>query len=156
MNSRLRFAAAIGAAAFATLGAGRSQAEVIYDGVGFLQGSQSFTDSFSVAAPGTLTVTLANVAWPQQLASLSLLMTSPSGALGPVMGAGTATYNVVAGDLTAQWFGTAQGSLDTGVYSLEIQYQPNGGTSGSPVPLPTSIALFLSGLGLLIWQRRTA
>jgi len=154
MNSRLRWAAAIGAVAFATLGAGRSQAAVIYDGVGFLQGSQSFTDSFSVAAPGTLTVTLANVAWPQQLASLSLVMSSPTGVLGPLMGPGTATYDVLAGNLTAQWFGTAQGPLDTGVYSLQIQYSPNGGTSGNPVPLPTSIALFLSGLGLLIWQRR--
>jgi hypothetical protein len=62
----------------------------------------------------------------------------------------TQIFNVSAGNITAQWFGTPQGSLNTGVYGLEIQFQP-----GSPVPLPTSIALLLSGLGLLIWQRRT-
>jgi hypothetical protein len=136
-------------------GAQRAQAsEVLFNGVGFLQGSQSFSDSFNLSAPGTLTVTLANVAWPTQLASLDLLLTSPSGAMGPEMGPGTSTFNVTAGNVTAQWFGTAQGALNTGVYSMEIQYQPSG-SSGNPVPLPTSIALFLSGLGLLLWQRRS-
>jgi len=143
---------AVSALALAFGGTSRSQAgEVLFDGVGFLQGTQSFTDSFSLPSPGTLTVTLANVAWPQQLASLNFLLTSPSGTMGPEMGPGTSTFNVTAGNISAQWFGTAQGPLDTGVYSMEIQFQP----SGTPVPLPTSIALFLSGLALLIWQRRT-
>jgi hypothetical protein len=139
--------------AFASL-ASRSQAEeVLFDGVGFLQGTQSFSDSFALPSPGTLTVTMANVAWPQQLASLNFLVTSPSGAMGPEMGTGTYTFNVGAGNVSAQWFGTAQGALNTGVYSMEIQYQPSV-SSGNPVPLPTSIALFVSGLALLIWQRR--
>lgn len=129
--------------------------EILYDGVGFMQGTQSFTDSFSLSSPGTLTVTLANVAWPTQLASLNLLVSTPSGALGPELNAtnstATATYNVTSGNIVAQWFGTAQGSLDAGVYAMEIQFQP----SSNPVPLPTSIALFLSGIGLLVWQRRT-
>jgi hypothetical protein len=46
--------------------------QVIYDGVGFLQGTQSFSDSFTLSSPGTLTVTLGNVGWPQPLSSLSL------------------------------------------------------------------------------------
>jgi hypothetical protein len=67
------------------------------------------------------------------------------------MSAGTSTFNVASGNITAQWFGTAAtGGLDTGAYSLEIQFTPT-----SPVPLPTSFALLLSGLALLIWQRRT-
>jgi hypothetical protein len=148
----------IGALALAICGSMASRAgasEILYDGVGFLQGTQSFTDSFSLSSPGTLTVTLANVAWPTQLASLDLLVSSPSGALGPELDAtnstATATYNVTSGNVVAQWFGTAQGSFNAGVYALEIQFQP----SGNPVPLPTSIALFLSGIGLLVWQRRT-
>jgi hypothetical protein len=149
----------IGALALAICGSMGSMragaSEILYDGVGFMQGTQSFTDSFSLSSPGTLTVTLANVSWPTQLASLDLLMSSPSGALGPELDAtnstATATYNVTSGNVVAQWFGTAQGSLNAGVYALEVQFQP----STNPVPLPTSIALFLSGIGLLVWQRRT-
>lgn len=129
-------------------------AEVLYNGTGFLQGTQSFVQSFNLSTPGILTVTLSNVAWPQQLASLNLLVTSANGAAGPEMGAGTASFNVKAGNVFAQWFGTAQGPLNTGVYSMEVQFQP-AGSSGNPVPLPTSIGLLLSGLSLLIWQRRT-
>jgi hypothetical protein len=139
------------------VGAGASRAhagQVLYQGVGFLQGTQSFSQSFNLTSPGTLTVTLGNVNWPTQLSSLNLLVTSVSGAAGPEMGAGISTFNVNAGDVFAQWFGTAQGPLNAGVYSLEIQFQPSAG-SGNAVPLPTSIALFLSGLGLLIWQRRS-
>lgn len=138
------------------MGASRANAsEILYDGVGFLEGTQSFTDSFTLASPGTLTVTLANVSWPTQLASLDMLVSSTGGALGPELDAtnstATATYNVAAGNVVAQWFGTAQGSLNAGVYAMEVQFSP----SNNPVPLPTSIALFLSGIGLLIWQRRS-
>ena len=130
--------------------------EVLYNSVGFMQGTQSFSDSFNVSSAGTLTVTLGNVGWPQPLSSLNLLVSSGGGALGPEMGAGTSSFNVAAGDVFAQWFGTAAtGGLNAGVYSLEIQFQPNSGSGGSVVPLPTSIALLLSGIGLLVWQRRT-
>lgn len=128
--------------------------QTLYDGIGFLQGTQSFTDSFSVASPGTLTVTLGDIGWPTPLASLNLLVSSPSGALGPEMGVGTETFNVQSGNVIAEWFGTAApGGMNAGVYSLDISFSPS--TGGSPVPLPTSIALLVSGLGLLIWQRRT-
>jgi hypothetical protein len=124
--------------------------EVIYDGSGFLVGQQSFQDSFSVAGPGTLTVTLTDNAWPVALASLDLVMSTPTGLLGPEVGAGTFNFQVAqAGNIEAQWFGTAQGALDAGTYGLEIQWTPV-----APVPLPASVALLLSGLGLLVWQRR--
>lgn len=127
-------------------------AEVLYNGSGFLTGQQSFVESFNISGPGTLTVSLSNVAWPEALASLNMTLSSASGGLlGPEMGAGTDTFKVTEGMVFAQWFGTAQGPLDAGVYSMNIQFQPSGLTL---VPLPTSIALLASGLVLLAWQRR--
>jgi hypothetical protein len=147
---------AICALALGSIGAHSSRAsEVLYDGVGFLQGTQTFTDSFNLASPGTLTVTLGNIPFPDALSGLQLLVSTPSGSLGTMqqetVGSSTSSFAVTSGNVTAQWFGTAQGAMDTGVYSLEIQYQPGS----NAVPLPTSIALLLSGIGLLLWQRRT-
>lgn len=126
---------------------------VMYEGLGFLQGTQTFTESLNLASPGTLTVTLSNMAWPEPLANLNLMLTSANGMLGQeMMSGGTETFNVNSGNVLAQWFGTAQGPLNAGVYGVKIEFQP---TIGTPVPLPTSIALLLSGLGLLVWQRRS-
>lgn len=125
--------------------------EVLYDNSGFLKGQQSFVQSFNITGPGTLTVSLTNVDWPQQLSSLNMVLSSGSGSLlGPEMGAGTDSFHIDSGLVFAQWFGTAQGPLDTGVYSLKVLFVPNA----LPVPLPASIGLLLSGLVLLIWQRR--
>ncbi len=134
----------------ATLGRAHAS-EVLYDGTGFLTGQQSFVQSFNIIGPGTLTVSLSNVAWPEQLASLDMVLSSAGGSLlGPEMGAGSDSFHVDGGVVFAQWFGRAQGPLDTGLYSLNVQFQPGV----TPVPLPTSLALLLSGLALLAWQRR--
>jgi hypothetical protein len=134
------------------LAAGSAGAEMMYDGAGFIRGQQSGMESFSVSGPGTLTVTLANIDWPQQLASLNATIGTASGLLGKEMGAGTQSFQVTtAGEIFAQWFGTAQGPLDVGLYTVKIDFQPSG---VMPVPLPTSIGLLVSGLALLGWQRR--
>jgi hypothetical protein len=139
----------IGAGVLVVGSAGAS--EMIYDGAGFIRGQQSGMESFNLSGPGTLTVELTNVAWPVPLSSLNATISSPAlGLLGPEMGEGTQSYQVTGGEIFAQWFGNAQGPLDTGVYALKIEFTP----SSIPVPLPTSIALLVSGLALLGWQRR--
>jgi hypothetical protein len=141
--------AVIGAGALAIGSAGAS--EVLYDSAGFIRGQQAGMESFNVSGPGTLTVELTNVPWPMALSSLNATISSPQfGLLGPEMGAGTESFQVTGGEIFAQWFGNAQGPLDTGVYGLKIEFSPNG----IAVPLPTSIALLVSGLALLGWQRR--
>jgi hypothetical protein len=140
--------------------AGAAQAaQVLYDGSGIVQGQQSFSDTFTVSGPGALTVTLTNVAWPEPLSSLKWELGSPAvgllsaPGLGSYLDAGSDSFALTAaGQYTLDWFATAQGSLDTGSYTLNVEFQPSGVL---PVPLPTSIALLLSGLALLGWQRRT-
>ena len=138
-----------GAGALAAGSAGA--AEVIYDGAGFIRGQQAGMESFNLPGPGTLTVQLTNVAWPVPLGSLDAVISSPSGLAGPEMGEGTQSFKLASGgEIFAQWFGTAQGPLDVGVYALKIEFTPNA----LPVPLPTSVGLLVSGLALLGWQRR--
>jgi hypothetical protein len=154
VQSRYLWAAAIILGlAFCALPTTRASADtVLYDGSGFMTGTQSFSETFNLTAPGTLTVTLSNVAWPQPLASLNFLLSSDNGMMGPEVGAGTYTFNIVTGgNVFAQWFGTAQGPLNAGVYGLKIEFQPMGGTT---VPLPTSFLLLLPALALLLWQGR--
>jgi hypothetical protein len=144
-----RIALVFSALIFAGMAQQAAADQVLYDGVGFFVGQQSFEDSFSITAPGTLTITLSDMQWPDPLANLNLTLSTPKGMLGPTMGAGTETFDVTSGNVYAQWFGTAQGALEAGAYGLKISY-----AAATPVPLPTSAALLLSGLALLIWQRR--
>ena len=154
MNYQQPFIAAIFLVGACMLAPASARADtVLYDDAGFLTGTQSFVESFNLPSAGTLTVTLSNIAWPEQLASLNLLLTSAGGTLGPEMGPGTTTFNIAAGgNVFAQWFGKAQGPLDLGVYSMRIDFVPAGGTA---VPLPTSIALLISGMALMLLQLRS-
>jgi len=140
------FAAAALCASIRTVGA----AEVLYDASGFVQGQQSFVDSFYLSDPGTLTITLSNIAWPQALAELDLLVSNANGAIAPEMSAGTESFNITGGGrYFAQWFGVAQGPLDLGVYGISMSWQPV-----TSVPLPASLSLLLSGLAFLWLLRR--
>jgi hypothetical protein len=123
---------------------------VLYDSVGFIEGKQSFTDSFDITTPGTLTITLSNIAWLDTIADLNCFVTTSGGIIGKTMGVGTESFNVGSGMVYAHWFGDANGPYGIGVFGVKIMFQP-----GTPVALPGSLILMLSGLGVLLgWQRR--
>jgi hypothetical protein len=152
MKTKQLFAAVICATGlWAASATGAKASEVLYDGIGFFTGQQSFQDSFALSGPGTLTVTVSDIAWPTPLSQLDFIVSNTQSLLGPEMGAGTASYKISgAQNVFVQMFGTAQGPLDTGVYGLDIQWTP----AVTAVPLPASVALLLSGLAILAWQRR--
>jgi hypothetical protein len=123
---------------------------VMYDSVGFIQGNQSFVDTLNITTPGTLTITLSDVPWLDAISNLSLFLTSASGTFGPAMNGGSESLKVGAGTFYAHWFGEADGQFQLGVYSLKISFQPDV----SPVPLPASAILLLSGLLVMVGGRR--
>lgn len=131
---------------------------VLYSGAGFIQGAQSFVQSFDITTPGTITVTLSNIPWLDTISGLNCFLTTASRPLGPSldvgtqsMSVGTQSISVAPGMIYAHWFGDANGTYGLGVYGMKITFQP----SGSIVALPDSLILLLSGLGVLLgWQRR--
>lgn len=127
---------------------------VIYDGVSLIQGQQAFSDTFSVSAPGALTISLSNIPWLDTVSNLSGFVSNASGEIGNTLtGAGSETMNLTAGTYYAHWFGDAAGQYNLGVVGLNITFEANG----TSVALPPSLVLMLSGLGLLFgWQNRRA
>ena len=129
---------------------------VLYDASSFVEGQQSFTQSFNVSGPGTLTVSITDIAWLDIVADLNCFLSTASGLINPAANgngysSGSESFNVGSGPIYAHWFGSAQGIYDLGVIGVKITFQP----AGIPVPLPASLVLLLSGLGVLFgWQRR--
>jgi hypothetical protein len=121
-----------------------------------VSGSQTTVLSFQAPGPGTVSVQLTNLDWPQALTSLSFMAASASNVLSSwsdtSMSTQSASFQVVAGGpLFADITATAGGPLDLGAYSLALSFTP-----AAPVALPASGVLLFSGiLGLLLWRRRT-
>lgn len=124
---------------------------VLADSVGFIKGTQIFTDSFAITAPGFLTVTLTAISWLDTVQDLNCFLTSASGGLvGPAFSGTSETVQVQPGAISVNWYGVAAGTYNVGVYGINVSFQ-----SAAPVPLPASLPLLLSGLGALtLWQRK--
>jgi hypothetical protein len=125
---------------------------VLYDSTQFVQGQQSFVQSFDITTAGTLTITLAAVPWLDTISGLNCFLSTSTAILGSSMGTGTESIKVTPGMIYAHWFGDANGALGVGVASMKVEFQPVGVTA---VPLPASLVSMLAGLGVLFgWQRR--
>ena len=128
---------------------------VLYDAGSFVEGQQSFTQSFNISGPGTLTVSITDIPWLDIVSDLNCFLSTASGLINPAAnganGGGSESFSVGSGPIYAHWFGNAVGIYDLGVIGVKITFQP----AGIPVPLPASLVLLLSGLGVLFgWQRR--
>ena len=118
---------------------------VLYDSSGFIQGQQSFVQSFDITTAGTLTVSLSDIPWLDTVSNLNFFLTTASGTVGASTGAGTESMSVGPGMVYAHWYGDAAGTFGVGVYGIKLMFQPGG----TPVPLPGTLVLLFSGLGLL-------
>jgi hypothetical protein len=124
-------------------------ADTLYDSSGLIQGQQSFVQSFNITTPGTLTVSLSDIPWLDTISNLNFFLTTATGPMGSSMGQGTESLDVGPGVVFAHWFGDASGSFGVGAYGIKIQFQPS-----TPVPLPPSLLLSLSGLLVFFACRR--
>ncbi|MGO9852381.1 MAG: VPLPA-CTERM sorting domain-containing protein [Steroidobacteraceae bacterium] len=121
-----------------------------------VSGSDSAVYSFEAPGPGTVSVQLTNLDWPQALSSLSFVATTANHVMSSWSdpgGSGAYTLSFQVGgsgayfaDVTA----VAGGLLDLGVYSFSLDFTPAIG----PVPVPASGWLLLAGLLALIGLRR--
>ena len=128
---------------------------VLLDSIDVIEGQQSFTDGFDVTSPGVLTVTLSTIPWLDNISNLGGFVSTDSGVIGTAMTVGTESFIISGpGNIYTHWSGDASGPYNLGVLGVKIDFQPNGVAA---VPLPASLLLMLSGLGVLFgWQRRSA
>jgi hypothetical protein len=162
MKSRTFAASALLASSIWLMPFAASRADtVLYDASSFIEGQQSFTQSFNISGPGTLTVSITDINWLDVVSDLNCFLSTASGLVNPAgngysgasetFSGGSETFSVGSGPIYAHWFGNAQGVYNLGVIGVTITFQP----AGTPVPLPASLLLLLSGLGVLFgWQRR--
>jgi hypothetical protein len=107
---------------------------------------QSNAYQFTAPGPGTLTVQLEDLLWPDPLDSLDLSLDSARSVLGQLASEGELSLSIArGGSYFVDVSGDAGGALDLGLYSLQVDFYPQGAT----VPLPGTLLLLLSGLGIL-------
>src|ERR1700722_16159925 len=144
MKSRHVFAILSLAFGAAALPIAAARAGTLYDSATFVQGQQSFVQSFNITTPGTLTVTLTDIPWLDTVSNMTGFLTTTKGLVGSTFSGGSESFDVGAGTVYAHWFGEANGAFDIGVLGVKIVFQPNNVTA---VPIPASLLLLLSGLG---------
>jgi hypothetical protein len=123
-----------------------------------VSGSESAVFSFETPGPGTVSVQLTNLDWPQSLSSLSFMATTANRVLSPwadeTSGTQALSFQVAgSGTYFADITAVAGGPLDLGVYSFSLDFTP----AVPAVPLPASAVLLLGGVagivGLILWRR---
>ena len=149
---------ALGGAALAVaalFGGGLSDARadsVLVSSTSLVSASQSTVYQFQAPGPGTVSVQIVNLDWPQPLSSLSFMAATSSQILtswsDPAsQGSANLTFQVTSsGTYFADVIATAGGPLDLGLYSLCIKFTP----PTPAVPLPASWGMLAAGLVALL------
>jgi hypothetical protein len=110
-------------------------------------GTSLSVHALALNGAGTLNVRLMDIAWPDALKSLTVLVTDLDGLWEKLDGAGSTQIAIGgAAQLFVAVFAKSEGKFLPGVYNLRADF--------APVPLPAAAWLLLSGLGGLVFFRR--
>lgn len=162
MIKKVRLISALALLAVASLAAAAVRAETVvpFDNVTLLQhtelvGGESGTAlGFLVPKAGSVSVSLADLSWPEAFDSLSVMIVKGISVLGSLSGAGEFSFDATSpGKYFALVLSDAKGELDLGLYSLNIKFN----SLTAPVPLPAAAWLLMagvSGLGAVVRRRR--
>jgi hypothetical protein len=116
----------------------------------FVWGSSLSVNALAFSGPGSLSIKLSDIAWPDALSSLDLLVTDLNGLWTRLEGAGELLIDVTGPtQLFATVFARSSGPGTPGLYHLSADFAPS-----APVPLPAAAWLLLSGLGGLAAFKR--
>src|SRR5215470_4587795 len=93
--------------------------EMLLQSTPLVVGSLASVTAFAVSGPGTVTVTLSDLGWPDKLASLTFAATTPTGVLTTLSGAGQTSFKVTSAGVYDAVVGAVAGPgfLDLGWYS---------------------------------------
>jgi hypothetical protein len=138
---------------------GVGRAEMLLSQTTLVIGSQTTATTFTASGPGTVTLQLSDLSWPERLAGLSCaIVTSTTVIARTALDVGTSSLRSMSfdvsgpGTFTAIVSGAAAVSnpLQLGAYSLQIDITP------SAVPLPASGLLLGAAIagGALLLRRR--
>jgi hypothetical protein len=143
----------------ALLGSYAAHAGQILSDTATFEGTSAISESkytIALSGPGMLSVDLTDEDWPNSsLADLSVALTTATGVIGQITGAGQQSFNIVSGGtfyayVTGEATNPASGpDYGLGMYNLTIGFTP------STVRLPASLGLLLAGLlGFALLQVR--
>jgi hypothetical protein len=124
-----------------------ARANILLAQTTLVNGTESTVDSFTTPGAGSVTVSLQSLNWPTALGALSFSATSANQVLASWSGTGAITGEVTTFDVAAggtyfaHIMAAASGTLDLGLYSLEMSFTPT-----SSVPLLPSDWMLLTGV----------
>ena len=158
MNGRMKWTMLAALAAWGLVFVGAAQAALVpYQKVAFIKDTDYFSEAFTIDTAGTYQATLTDFNFPSDFGQVALDVTTAVATEGSLIGPGSFVFDAEPGTYYASVYGVGGGALNLGLLGVQVEATSTAITS-SPVPLPASLVLLLSGLAVLgpLERRRRA